>query len=51
MKTSHCDDDTRVIQPSEKSVVRGRSQDWHTPVSHAADGTLFETAILDASKT
>lgn len=26
------------------------SQDWHTHVSYAADGTVVETVILEAAK-
>ena len=51
MKTTYLDDDdTLVIRLSEKPIAREVSQDWHTHVSYAADGTLVETVILDASK-
>ena len=43
-------DDILQIRVSEKQIVREVSQDWHTHVSYAADGSLVETVILDASK-
>ena len=51
MKTTYFDDDdTLVIRLSDKPVVREVSQDWNTQVSFAADGTVVETVILEASK-
>lgn len=51
MKTTYFDeDDTLVIHLSDKPIVREVSQDWHTHVSYAADGSVVETVILDASK-
>ena len=51
MKTPNFDDDdTLVIRLSDKPVVREVSQDWNTQVSFAADGTVVETVILEASK-
>ena len=49
MKTTYFDDDdTLVIRLSDKPVVREVSQDWHTHISYAADGSVVETVILDA---
>lgn len=51
MKTTYFDDeDTLVVRLSDKPVVREVSQDWHTHVSYAADGTVVETVILEATK-
>jgi hypothetical protein len=51
MKTTYFDDDdTLVIRLSDKPIVREVSQDWHTHVSFAADGTVVETVILEAAK-
>ena len=51
MKTTYFDDDdTLVIRLSDKPIMREVSQDWHTHVSYAADGSLVETVILNASK-
>ena len=43
------DDDTLVIRLSDKPIVREVSQDWNSHVSYAADGTVVETVILEAS--
>ena len=43
------DDDTRVIRLSDKPIVREVSQDWHTHVAYAAEGTVVDTVILDAA--
>lgn len=49
MKTTYYEDeDTLVIRLSDKPIVREVSQDWHTHVSYAADGSLVETVILEA---
>ena len=51
MKTTYFrDEDTLVIQLSDKPVVREVSQDWNIHVSYAADGSVVETVILDAAK-
>lgn len=47
--TYYDDDDILVIRLSDKPVVREVSQDWHTHVSFAADGTVVETVILEAA--
>lgn len=51
MKTTCFDeDDTLVIRLSDKPIVREVSQDWHTHISYAADGSVVETVILEAAK-
>lgn len=51
MKITYYDeDDILVIRLAEKPVVREVSQDWRTHVSFAADGTVVETVILEASQ-
>lgn len=51
MKTTYYEDeDTLVIRLSDKPVARAVSQDRHTHVSCAADGTVVETVILEAAK-
>lgn len=51
MKTVYYDeDDTLVIRLSDKPIVREVSQDWHTHVSYAADGSVVETVILEAAR-
>ena len=50
MKTTYYDDDTLVIRPSDKPIVREVSQDWNTHVSYAQDGSVVETVILEAAK-
>jgi hypothetical protein len=41
-------DDTLVIRLSDKPIVREVSQDWHTHISYAADGSTVELVILEA---
>jgi hypothetical protein len=48
--TYYEDEDTLVIRLSDKAITREVSQDWHTHVSYAADGTVVETVILEAAK-
>jgi Protein of unknown function (DUF2283) len=51
MKTTYFDDeDTLVIRLSDKPIVREVSQDWHTHVSYAADGSVVETVVLEAAR-
>ena len=51
MKTTYYDDeDTLVIRLSDKEIVREVSQDWHTHVSYAADGSVVEAVILEAAR-
>jgi len=35
---------------SDKAIVREVSQDWHTNISYAEDGTIVEIVLLDAKK-
>lgn len=46
----HATDDILVLHVSAKPIVRETSQDWYTTVSHAADGSVVEVVVLDASK-
>ena len=51
MKITYYDeDDILVIRLADKPVVREVSQDWSTCVSFAADGSIVETVILEASQ-
>jgi len=34
----------------DKLIVREVSQDWHTHISYAEDGTIAELVLLDAKK-
>jgi hypothetical protein len=34
----------------DKPIVREVSQDWHTHISYAEDGTIVEIVLLDAKK-
>ena len=43
-------DDILHIRVSDKAIVREVSQDWHTNISYAEDGTLVEIVLLDAKK-
>jgi hypothetical protein len=44
-------DDILQIRVSEKQIVREVSQDWHTNISYAEDGSIVEIVVLDAKKT
>ncbi len=35
---------------SDKPIVREVSQDWHTHIGYAEDGTMVEIVLLDARK-
>ena len=48
MRTTYFDDDTLVLNLSDKPIVREVSQDWNTHISYAADGTAAEVVLLDA---
>jgi hypothetical protein len=49
MRTTYFDaDDILVVRLSEKPIVREVSQDWHTHVSYAENGTAVELVLLDA---
>lgn len=43
-------DDILQIKVSDKPVVREVSQDWHTNISYAEDGSIVEIVLLDAKK-
>ena len=43
-------DDILQILVSEKQMVREVSQDWHTNISYAEDGSIVEIVLLDAKK-
>ena len=43
-------DDILEIRVSDKPIVREVSQDWHTNISYAEDGTVVEIVLLDAKK-
>ena len=43
-------DDILQIRVSDKPIVREVSQDWHTNVSYAEDGSIVEIVLLDAKK-
>jgi hypothetical protein len=43
-------DDILQIRVSDKPVVREVSQDWHTNISYADDGSIVEIVLLDAKK-
>ena len=43
-------DDILEIRVSDKPIVREVSQDWHTNISYADDGTIVEIMLLDAKK-
>ena len=43
-------DDILQIRVSEKQMVREVSQDWHTNISYAEDGSIVEIVLLDAKK-
>jgi hypothetical protein len=43
-------DDILQIRVSEKQIVREVSQDWHTNISYAEDGSMVEIVLLDAKK-
>jgi hypothetical protein len=51
MKSVYFDkDDILHIRVSDKAIVREVSQDWHTTISYAEDGTVVEIVLLDAKK-
>ena len=43
-------DDILQIRVSEKQIVREVSQDWHTNIGYAEDGSIVEIVLLDAKK-
>lgn len=43
-------DDILQIRLSDKPITREVSQDWHTQISYAEDGSVVEIVLLDAKK-
>ena len=43
-------DDILQIRVSDKPITREVSQDWHTNISYAEDGSIVEIVLLDARK-
>ena len=43
-------DDILQIRVSDKQIVREVSQDWHTNISYAEDGSIVEIVLLVAKK-
>ena len=43
-------DDILQIRVSDKQIVREVSQDWHTNISYAEDGSIVKIVLLDAKK-
>ena len=43
-------DDILQIRVSERQIVREVSQDRHTNISYAEDGSIVEIVLLDAKK-
>jgi len=43
-------DDILQIRVSDKPITREVSQDWHTNISYAEDGSIVEIVLLDAKK-
>lgn len=51
MRTTYDEaDDILVLHLADKPIVREASQDWNTHISYAADGSIVEVVILEASK-
>lgn len=49
MRTTYYEaDDILVIHVSDKPIVREVSQDWHTNLSFAEDGSVVEIVLLEA---
>jgi hypothetical protein len=44
-------DDILQIRMSEKQIVPEVSQDWHTNISYAEDGSIVKIVLLDAKKS
>ncbi|MBS0212331.1 MAG: DUF2283 domain-containing protein [Proteobacteria bacterium] len=42
-------EDVLVLRIGDQPIAREASQDWHTVVSYAADGTVVEVVVLNAS--
>lgn len=46
--TYFADEDTLVIHLADKPITREVSQDWHTNISFAEDGSVVEIVLLEA---
>jgi len=46
----YAEDDIFMLRFSDKPITREVSQDWHTCISYAEDGSIVEMVILDATK-
>jgi len=46
----YAEDDIFILRMSDKPIVREVSQDWHTSISYADDGSVVEMVILDAAR-
>jgi len=44
------EDDILTMRVSDKPIAREVSQDWNTCISYAADGSVVEMVILEASR-
>jgi len=44
------EDDVLTMRVSDKPIAREVSQDWNTCISYAADGSVVEMVILEASR-
>jgi len=44
------EDDILIMRISDKPIAREVSQDWNTCISYAADGSVVEMVILEASQ-
>jgi len=44
------DDDILTMRVSDKPIAREAAPDWNTCISYAADGSVVEVVILDASQ-
>lgn len=44
------DDDILQIRMSDKPIVREVSQDGHTHISYAEDGSVVDVVVLDAQR-
>jgi len=50
MRTTYDEDaDILTLRVSDAPIAREVAQDWHTVISTAADGSVVEVVVLDAS--
>ena len=51
MKSTYFEnDDILQVRVSDKPITREVSQDWHTNISYAEDGSIVEIVLLDTKK-